>query len=78
MVVKTRKQGNSLMITVPASFKVGENAEYKPTIDENGVISYIPVHKNIFAQHPEQDFRAALLDLGLSDQGKTVGRENVW
>lgn len=44
MVVKTRKQGNSLMITVPASFKVGENAEYKPTIDENGVISVSYTH----------------------------------
>ncbi|WP_040536030.1 type II toxin-antitoxin system PemI/MazE family antitoxin [Schleiferilactobacillus shenzhenensis] len=78
MVVKTRRQGNSIMITVPASFGIGENVEFEPVRDNNGVISFIPVRKNIFAQHPEQDFRAALLDLGVSDQGDLMGHENVW
>lgn len=78
MTVKTRKQGNSVMITVPANFKVKENTEYTPVLDENGVISFIPVHENIFSKNPEFDLRKALNQLNLDDNGKVIGKENVW
>ncbi|WEV43823.1 AbrB family transcriptional regulator [Lactobacillus sp. ESL0684] len=77
-MVKTRKQGNSLMITIPAEFKVEANAEYQPVMEDNGVISFIPKHDNIFAQNPEYDLRAAIKELGVSDNGDLVGREDVW
>ncbi len=39
MTVKTYRLGNSIVVTVPALFNIGENVEYQPIIDENGVIS---------------------------------------
>lgn len=78
MTVKARKQGNSLMITVPADFKVKENAEYQPVMDSNGILSFIPTHKNIFEQNPDYDFQAALKEMNLADNGEIVGKENVW
>ena len=76
--VKTRKQGNSLMVTIPASFGVPENAEYTPVMDENGTISFVPVHQNLFMQAPDYDVKAAMTAMGVGDLGPAVGRENVW
>mgnify|MGYP003362181593 FL=1 len=78
MTVKTRKQGNSLMIAIPVEFKVEENAEYEPMIDENGVLSFTPVHQNIFGQNSNYDFKAAMKQMNLTDNGKAIGKENFW
>lgn len=78
MTVKTRKQGNSITLTVPAKFKVGENIEYNPVMDDNGVISFVPVHKNLFEQHPEYDLKNAIKSMNIEDNGKIIGKENVW
>ncbi|KRN81599.1 type II toxin-antitoxin system PemI/MazE family antitoxin [Ligilactobacillus acidipiscis] len=78
MTVKTRKQGNSVMITVPANFKIKENTEYQPIMDENGIISFVPVHQNIFEKNPEYDLRTAIKGLNLQDNTELVGKENVW
>ena len=48
MTVKTYRLGNSIVVTIPASFNIGENVEYQPIIDENGVISLLPVKHQIF------------------------------
>lgn len=48
MTVKTCRLGNSIVVTIPASFNIGENGEYQPIIDENGVISLLPVKHHIF------------------------------
>ena len=48
MTVKTYRLGNSIVVTIPASFNIGENGEYQPIIDENGVISLLPVKHQIF------------------------------
>ncbi len=78
MTVKTRKQGNSLVITIPADFKIRENKEYQPMIDENGILSFIPTRKNIYEQAADYDFKKAFKEMGLSDNGEMVGKENVW
>ncbi|GEP72750.1 hypothetical protein LRA02_16180 [Lentilactobacillus rapi] len=78
MIVKTRKQGNSLMITIPAEFKIDENVEFTPIKDENGVISFVPVHRNIFEQNPDYDFKKAIKQMKIQDNGKNIGKENVW
>ncbi|MCI2018822.1 MAG: AbrB family transcriptional regulator [Lentilactobacillus buchneri] len=78
MTVKTRKQGNSLMITIPADFKIGENVEFTPVLDDNGIISFVPVNKNIFAQNPDYDVQKAIRSMNLDDNGKAIGKENVW
>ncbi|BDR61211.1 type II toxin-antitoxin system PemI/MazE family antitoxin [Lactobacillus xylocopicola] len=78
MTVKIRKQGNSLMVTVPAGFNIKENAEYSPVMDANGIISYVPVHKNLFEQFPDYDFKTAIRKMNLNDNGEVRGNENVW
>ncbi|MDC6396991.1 AbrB family transcriptional regulator [Lactiplantibacillus pentosus] len=77
MTVKVQKQGHSLMI--PTDFHVKENAEYQLVMDDDtGILSFIPVHKNSFEQNPDYDFQAALKEMSLPDNGKLVGKENVW
>ena len=78
MKVKTRKQGNSLMVTIPSSFEIPENAEYTPVMDENGIISFIPVHQNLFKKDPSYDVKAAMDEMGIGDHGQFIGKENVW
>lgn len=78
MSVKTRKQGNSLMITVPADFKIKENMEYEPVLEDNGVLAFIPVHHNIFEENADYDFKGAHRKMGLTDTSAPVGNENVW
>ena len=40
MVVKTRKQGNSLMITIPSNLGVSENEEFTPSVEKDGTIVF--------------------------------------
>ncbi|MCT3285679.1 type II toxin-antitoxin system PemI/MazE family antitoxin [Lactiplantibacillus pentosus] len=78
MTVKVQKQGHSLMIPIPANYHVKEHAEYQLVMDDdNGILSFIPVHKNIFEQNPDYDFHASLKEMSLPDNGKLVGKENV-
>lgn len=78
MPVKVQKQGHSLMIPIPTNFHVKANMEYQPVMDnDTGILSFIPVHKNIFEQNPDYDFQAALKEMSLPDNGKLVGKEDV-
>ena len=40
--VKARRQGTSLTLTVPAQFKVCENALFEPQLLDDGTIQYLP------------------------------------
>lgn len=66
------------MITIPANLHIGENVEYQPIMDENGVISLLPVKGNIFAQSLDYDLRQAMEEEQLDDNGNLVGKEDVW
>ncbi|KAA9301790.1 AbrB/MazE/SpoVT family DNA-binding domain-containing protein [Aerococcus sp. UMB8608] len=37
MVVKARRQGNSLMITIPKAFNISEGESFKPHLQEDGI-----------------------------------------
>ncbi|MQS89821.1 type II toxin-antitoxin system PemI/MazE family antitoxin [Companilactobacillus mishanensis] len=78
MKVKPIKQGTSLMFTIPSEFKVLKNSEYKPQIDERGVITFTPVHTNIFEENKDYDFKSAMKKMNIADNGLPVGNENVW
>lgn len=78
MTVKTRRQGNSIMVTIPASFNVGENVEYEPIKDKNGVISLLPIRHNIFNAEPDYNLRKAMEMEKIGDNGTPVGQEDVW
>ncbi|KRL41727.1 hypothetical protein FD45_GL000575 [Liquorilactobacillus nagelii DSM 13675] len=66
------------MITIPAEFNIGVNAEYEPIIDVNGVISFMPVRSNLFKQNPDYDLRKAINDEKIPDNGNLVGKEDFW
>lgn len=49
-IVTLRKSGNSLFFTVPSDLHVEIGTKYHVTEDNDGVITYKPVHhKNIFS-----------------------------
>lgn len=78
MNVKTTKWGQALVIPIPASFEIPENAEYTPIMGETGIISFIPVHQNLFKKDPSYDVKAAMDEMGIGDHGQFIGKENVW
>lgn len=48
MLTKTRKQGNSVMITVPSSFNVGEGIVLEPKLLENGIFYEFVAPEDVF------------------------------
>ncbi|SUN35545.1 toxin-antitoxin system, antitoxin component,AbrB family [Streptococcus downei MFe28] len=42
MTVKTRKQGNSIMITIPKDFNIPTGKEYEANLTVNGEIVFTP------------------------------------
>jgi len=65
------------MLRIPDGFKIRENAEFTASLNEEGVISFAPVHKSIFAKNQEYDFKSALLQLAIKDNGDPVGKERI-
>lgn len=56
MIIKTRKQGNSVMITVPSEFNIGEGIIVEPELKDNGIF-----YKFISPADSENDFSIQLL-----------------
>ena len=53
MVVKTRKQGDSVMITIPKDFNIPTGKEYEANLTANGEIIFTPkakdtAHREVF------------------------------
>ncbi|EHO49908.1 type II toxin-antitoxin system PemI/MazE family antitoxin [Lentilactobacillus kisonensis] len=78
MIVKTKKYGNSIMIPIPKGFGVSQGAEFIAVQDDDGAISFIPAHHNIFEQNPEYNVRAALQEMAIPDNGNNTGKEDIW
>jgi hypothetical protein len=77
MIVKARKQGDELMMPVPASFNIAQDTEFEAMFAD-GILTYIPVHRNIFDERPGYDLRAAMTEEGIIENSQQVGREKVW
>lgn len=60
--VKARRQGTSLTLTVPAQFKVCENALFEPQLLGDGTIQYLPIASSADIEHDrkmiEQSFES--------------------
>ena len=78
MKVRILKQANSLKIVIPEELKLPENMEYQLIVDDDGVISLIPISDNVFAANPDYDFRSAIEAMQLGDNGNPIGKEDVW
>ena len=48
MITKTRKQGNSIMLTVPKDFNVPNGVEVEAKLVENGILLNLLNHKKNF------------------------------
>lgn len=85
MVIKARKQGNSVVLTVPKKINVPVNTEFKVVQQKNGDIVYKPVNKEKYdlwsdPAYNNFDYKAELeqeyKDLGYNPRElKPVGRE---
>lgn len=73
--MKTRKQGNALVLTVPRKFGLEEGQEFIAMKSSNGGITYIPKEKNIFVEAFEKNEDLRTEDEFLED--KPVGREMI-
>lgn len=54
--VKTRKQGNAVMVTLASKFGIPEGKTYYIVKDEDGTISLIPKIEDYFVNAKENEF----------------------
>ena len=67
MITKTRKQGNSIMLTVPKEFDVPNGVEVEAKLVENGILDEFVEPKKEFFDFSE-DILADILSEGYSKQ----------
>ena len=67
MITKTRKQGNSIMLTVPKEFDVPNGVEVEAKLVENGILYEFVEPKKEFFDFSE-DVLADILSEGYSKQ----------
>lgn len=65
-ITKTRRQGNSLTVTVPKSFNVGEGVKLRPRLTDKGIF-YEFVNEDDFFDFDE-DILKDLVDQGYEGQ----------
>ena len=75
--VKARKQGTSVTLTIPAQFKVCENAVFEPKLFDDGTIQQSPIARSADIEHDrrmiEQSFEYDKL-LTEEDMKKRFGK----
>ncbi|CAD7482808.1 toxin-antitoxin system [Lacticaseibacillus casei] len=80
MTIKSRKQGTSVVLTIPAEFRVQPNMEFVPRQLPDGTIQFVPVttdkFPDIWNDEPEQ-IEAFNRSIGMQDDGVSYGRENT-
>ncbi|WP_034551883.1 type II toxin-antitoxin system PemI/MazE family antitoxin [Carnobacterium funditum] len=62
--IKARKQGNSIMVTIPSSFGVKEGEEFFFIKKDNGAIVMIPKINNPFEIAEDGEFYTPDLNVG--------------
>lgn len=74
--MKTRKQGNAIVLTVPTKFNLQPDQEYVAVKGELGSITYIPKVDNIFEKALDNNENLRFEDEFIEDTNLT-GREEV-
>ncbi|MCC5890244.1 MAG: AbrB family transcriptional regulator [Alkalibacterium sp.] len=74
--MKTRKQGNAIVLTVPTKFNIEPDQEFVAIKGEMGSITYVPKVKNIFKEAMDNDEDLRFED-DFKEDNKLVGREEV-
>jgi len=73
--VKTRKQGNSVTITVPKSLDIQPGKEFIVVKGKDGAFAYLPKEENVFKEAYKNN-----LDLRVEDdleKEEPVGKESI-
>ncbi|WP_125714856.1 type II toxin-antitoxin system PemI/MazE family antitoxin [Companilactobacillus kedongensis] len=68
--MKTRKQGNSIVISIPSEFKIPAGREYMAMADSEGNLIFTPKAENIFTGSDSEDLRPSRDLLGNSSYGR--------
>ncbi|MFV0557848.1 MAG: type II toxin-antitoxin system PemI/MazE family antitoxin [Enterococcus sp.] len=74
--MKTRKQGNALVVTIPSKFGIEENVEYIAVKGDNDSITFIKKKANIF----DEAFKnGEVVDVspGFPEEDEPIGREMI-
>lgn len=66
---KTRKQGNSLVITIPAKLGIKEGEEFLIIKKQNGTVVLIPKVEDFFDTAQEGEFSLPELAIDYTPQG---------
>ena len=66
---KTRKQGNSLVITIPAKLGIKEGEEFLIIKKQNGTVALIPKVEDFFDTAQEGEFSLHELAIDYTPQG---------
>jgi len=75
---KTRKNGNSLIVTIPKDVGWDENQTVKATVDEKGNLTYSPINTNPWDNMEHHDFKKDIASFEFEvGTEKHVGRENI-
>lgn len=77
MTVRSRKQGKSIILTIPKAFKVKENVEFEPSQLPDGTLQFVPVTKafpEIWKDDP-RNIAAFNREIGKQDDGADYDRE---
>lgn len=73
--MKTRRQGNAIVLTIPAKFGIPENVEYVAIKGADDSIAFIRKMPNIFAEAYEN---GETIDAGLEfPDEEPIGREII-
>ncbi|WP_366533589.1 type II toxin-antitoxin system PemI/MazE family antitoxin (plasmid) [Carnobacterium maltaromaticum] len=73
--MKTRKQGNAIVLTIPAKFGIEENVEYLAVKGEDESITFIKKQLNIFKNAFESGKKIEVGE-GFPDDS-LMGREQI-
>lgn len=73
--MKTKRQGNDIILTVPASFGIKENIDYVAVKGSNDSITFIKKENNIF-EEPAEIKETLDVTPGFPED-KPIGREQI-
>ncbi|MFT8412106.1 MAG: AbrB family transcriptional regulator [Schleiferilactobacillus perolens] len=79
MSVKSRKQGTSIVVTIPAEFGVKPDTIFDPKKLPDGTIQFVPreeKYPDIWNDDPKK-IAVFNREIGSQDDGVNYGRENV-
>lgn len=62
--IKARKQGNSIMVTIPSALGVKEGEEFYVIKKDNGAITLIPKVEDYFAEAEDEEYYMPEEDVG--------------